>query len=410
MRFRYKSALSIIFMALALCAFVGFSYLFYVKVISNDAVVIVDGNITINYLSGNEFALKKDASYKFSVTNNGKEDVLYYIELDNVINNNKVKYEFITSDAKNNVSDALANKIVKDKLLIEPGTTHNYEIKLDTDNEDEFRGKIVVGIESDKRETFAEIILKNNKPSDVALTKFSDASTTKEGLIKTKDELGDSYYFRGDIINNYVSFGGKIWRIVRINGDGSVKLVLDGLTDVLIKYYDSTAFNFIDTNIHNELEEWYKLNLKDLRDFIANYKFCNDLVKSDETNFYASYDRISVNYIPTDVCLGDKISLKIGILTADEVVLAGANNNENKNYYLYNEKISSSYFTMTSLKMVDGLYYPYMVNANGSINTTTPGNLLRGVRPVINIIKNIAVTGDGTKDNPYLLNTVIDNK
>ncbi|MEG1010149.1 MAG: hypothetical protein RSF67_10130, partial [Clostridia bacterium] len=71
MRFRYKSALSIIFMALALCAFVGFSYLFYVKVISNDAVVIVDGNITINYLSGNEFALKKDASYKFSVTNNG---------------------------------------------------------------------------------------------------------------------------------------------------------------------------------------------------------------------------------------------------------------------------------------------------------------------------------------------------
>ncbi|MEG0909672.1 MAG: hypothetical protein RSH78_04855, partial [Bacilli bacterium] len=263
---------------------------------------------------------------------------------------------------------------------------------------------------SDKRETFAEIILKNNKPSDVALTKFSDASTTKEGLIKTKDELGDSYYFRGDIINNYVSFGGKIWRIVRINGDGSVKLVLDGLTDVLIKYYDSTAFNFIDTNIHNELEEWYKLNLKDLRDFIANYKFCNDLVKSDETSFYASYDRISVNYIPTDVCLGDKISLKIGILTADEVVLAGANNNENKNYYLYNEKISSSYFTMTSLKMVDGLYYPYMVNANGSVNTTTPGNLLRGVRPVINIIKNIAVTGDGTKDNPYLLNTVIDNK
>ena len=48
------------------------------------------------------------------------------------------------------------------------------------------------------------------------------------GLYKGNDDYGDSYYFRGNIDNNYVEFAGYIWRLIRINGDGSIRLIYSG--------------------------------------------------------------------------------------------------------------------------------------------------------------------------------------
>ena len=39
--------------------------------------------------------------------------------------------------------------------------------------------------------------------------------------------------------NNNVLFADKNWKIVKINGDGSIKLVLDGVIDELSKYLDN---------------------------------------------------------------------------------------------------------------------------------------------------------------------------
>ena len=46
-------------------------------------------------------------------------------------------------------------------------------------------------------------------------------------LSKSVDDYGDSYYYRGKVIDNYVNYAGMCWRIVRIQGDGSVKLILE---------------------------------------------------------------------------------------------------------------------------------------------------------------------------------------
>ena len=46
-------------------------------------------------------------------------------------------------------------------------------------------------------------------------------------LSKSEDDYGDSYYYRGKVLDNYVNFAGMCWRIVRIQGDGSVKLILE---------------------------------------------------------------------------------------------------------------------------------------------------------------------------------------
>ena len=54
------------------------------------------------------------------------------------------------------------------------------------------------------------------------------AEATNGYLCKAKDAYGDSYYYRGNVTNNYVKFADKYWRIVRINGDSTVRVIYDG--------------------------------------------------------------------------------------------------------------------------------------------------------------------------------------
>ena len=57
---------------------------------------------------------------------------------------------------------------------------------------------------------------------------FSKTATTDEGLFMTEDDEGESYYYRGAVKNNYVSFAGFTWRIIRRNGDGSIRMIYSG--------------------------------------------------------------------------------------------------------------------------------------------------------------------------------------
>ncbi len=59
---------------------------------------------------------------------------------------------------------------------------------------------------------------------------FSKTATTDEGLFMSEDDDGASYYYRGAVKNNYVSFAGYTWRIIRRNGDGSIRMIYSGKT------------------------------------------------------------------------------------------------------------------------------------------------------------------------------------
>ncbi len=48
------------------------------------------------------------------------------------------------------------------------------------------------------------------------------------GLYQTTDNDGDTYFYRGDIKNNNVKFAGFYWKIIRVNGDGSIRLIYNG--------------------------------------------------------------------------------------------------------------------------------------------------------------------------------------
>lgn len=397
MRLRFKSALGFIFLLIAICAFLGVGYIFYGK-ISNDSDIVVDGKITINYLTGKKFELNGNNEVSFSVTNNDIETKYYYIQLTDIYAKD-VKYELTSSDNLK-IANELKSEIISNQVSINAQETVNYTIKFTTKDNEKYSGVIQIGEKNDENNTFADVIIANNKLNETSLTKNGESATLDEGFLKSTDDLGIAYYFRGAVSNNNVKFADKNWKIVKINGDGSVKLVLDGTIEELNKYYES-EFSFENSKISESLNNWYNVNLKDYSDYIAYYKFCNDIVTEEESTNYIGYSRIITNKIPMYVCLGNKVNTKIGLLTADEVSMAGASTNENKNFYLYNENIKTAYYLMTGAEYKNGTYYPFLVNTDGSIIANTAGNLLRSIRPVINIIKNAKISGNGSLEEPY---------
>ena len=66
------------------------------------------------------------------------------------------------------------------------------------------------------------------------LTKYNYTSSIKSydnsstGMYMSEDDDGKSYYYRGAVAGNYVKLADKYWRIIRVNGDGTLRLIYDG--------------------------------------------------------------------------------------------------------------------------------------------------------------------------------------
>ncbi len=396
MRLRFKSVLAFIFILIIATSAIGVGYLFYSEVIDTSDI-FVDGDITVNFLNGSEFNLDGDATLSFSVTNNSTEEKYYYIQFSDVYADD-VDYILTSSDLE--ITNKLKSDIITNQVAIAGNETVNYTLALNSNQSSEYSGKIKVGVRNNEENTFADVILSNNPVNETTLSNIGNNATENEGLLSMEDDLGTSYYFRGNVTNNNVTFAGHNWKIVRINGDGSVKLVLNDIIEEIGSYYDN-EFGFASSTALEILNRFYETELVNYSNYIASYKFCNDTVLDTDNTTFNAYNRIVLNKIPTFVCLGDTTNQKIGLLTIDEVMLAGASTSDNTNYYLYNSDIDTDYYTMSSAKYTNNVYYPFIVTTNGAIDYTTSGELLRGIRPVINIIKTARVTGDGTEDNPY---------
>ena len=83
-----------------------------------------------------------------------------------------------------------------------------------------------LGENQEKTITAAKTYIKNTKGT-VNVDNIA-ANGGDLGLYKTRDNDGDTYFYRGAVTNNHVKFGNAYWRIVRINGDGSIRLIYNG--------------------------------------------------------------------------------------------------------------------------------------------------------------------------------------
>ena len=202
-------------------------------------------------------------------------------------------------------------------------------------------------------------------------TLSSTKNVTEALLASTKDDYGTSYYFRGAVKNNYVQFANKCWRIVRIVGDGSVKLVLHNdntagavnpcssannstsaafaryssttyISDFNEKYYDNTYVGFMygtagasdyasahaNTNkstILTNLETWYTNNMASYKDKLADTIWCNDKsTEKDDLGYgtisttYSTNTRFSSSVGPSLICPNDNNGGKLSKFTVSD--------------------------------------------------------------------------------------------
>lgn len=404
MRIVYKRSLTFIGLLIILIACIGVGYLFYDRVISPSTDVAVIDELSVNFLDG--ASIISNGEYRFSVTNNGNNDVNYRIVIHEISGfDSKVTYALSSSDTSVGSGEKTLEEIdniVQDNLLIQSGDTQNFTLTVTNNTSTTF--KLEIEKIDDVEEYFYMTLLNQNEVVDAVTTVGSEVVSTNEGLIASSDDDGATYYFRGAVTNNYVTFAGLTWRIVRINGDGSVRLILDDITDTLANYnsdmedYEDTSH----TDLFTSLESFYDSNLSNYDSYIANTRFCSEVGKTDTT--YNAYTRIVTNEIPTFNCLGERFTSKIGLLTVDEVVFAGGlYGEENLEYYLYNEEIDNLWWTLSLSKEDDDTFYPFLVNEKGEIVDNVSGSLYRGFRPVISLNRNVLVSGSGTIDDPYVV-------
>lgn len=299
--------------------------------------------------------------------------------------------------------------------------------------------------------TLADIVLE--KYSDiVSRTDFSKAETSTN-LWKTTDYdingnfTGTSYYFTGNP-DNWVEFAGKLWRIIRINGDGSIRLLYAG-TGSKDGYIDTSSFNVnsddpmyvgwkygssgsLENNRTNEnestiylsVENWYKTNIvsKGLEKYISKTAvYCNDRSLGNgqtykiDTNF--SFNYRGANYYgssaipPTLECidLNDQFKEGFGLMSVVEVIFAGGCTGckTDNSYFILsadgNCAFNYGYFwTMSPVNWGNGYASVYSIDSNGFLNMfNLDGSIFQGrVRPVISI-NGIYSEGDGTSSKPY---------
>ena len=328
--------------------------------------------------------------------------------------------------------------------------------------------------------TLAEAILANNEVKTPITTPGAAISTASEALLASaEDDYGTSYYFRGAVKNNYVEFANKCWRIVRVSGDGSVKLILhnDNTTGVanpcdaannnasaaFARYsgetyksafntnyndnayvgfkfgtvgsstYEATHANTNKSTILTNLETWYTNNLKTYESVIDDNVWCNDKTNVTDTSYnpwgYSNVNGLgyakNVTYYgatqrlvgtsgsaggtgPSLKCNGElsKINSKVGLITADELALAGyayAQNNTTT-YLQENATEEDTYWWSLSPDFFGGSFaFVWLVNGGyGYFGLNYVSNAY-GVRPSISLKSTTNITGEGTSSTPYII-------
>lgn len=406
---KYKKSLTILGILIVLNSMLGIGYLNHEKIVEFKTLVEANGEISVNYFDGKR--INANQKYSFSITNNSNKDFYYDILITNLKGYDpSLKYNLVSQEANININNAHIEKddqYILSNVLIGSKKTENFELTIENNKNMEF--DLNIRKENDNEEFFFNTILKDNEIKKETLTFPSkDAAITSEGLIEDIEDQGVTYYFRGSITNNYVSFANNLWRIVRINGDGTVRLVLDSAISELSSYHNNTSDyeDYDKLAIVNTLNSYYESYLKSNDEYIANASFCKEVegINNKDNKIYNAYDRLITNSIPSFNCLGEKYRSKIGLLTIDEVAYAGANFKDNNTiFYLYNEDIKDIWWTSNLAKTKDNTFYPFSVTKDGKLSDSNSGLLNRNIRPVINIIKKVTAKGKGTKDDPYTL-------
>ena len=245
-----------------------------------------------------------------------------------------------------------------------------------------------------------------------------EKAETKECNPIIEDEDG-TIYFSGNntcIDFNYVWYSGKLWRITAINPDGTMKMITQ---DVITEMYygsDGTKYNMGMTYQTSFLYQW--LN-EDFKDTLYNYE--NIIVQNANWNA-PLVDDDTITLKPETLESQTIVRGDVGGLNSYEYyqsyqnVVASGNQKKSKTGYLfntydYNETDTSVPWFLINTKIYEAEYNNpnemcgVEVSQYGdlSISSSSSTNSIGGVRPSIILKSDIDLSGEGTKNNPYII-------
>ena len=255
----------------------------------------------------------------------------------------------------------------------------------------------------------------------------------------TENHVNPIYYYRGAVTNNNVLFANKCWKVVRTTETGGTKLIYNGtptsdnkcngdnsmigqsafndnyLTEADVSYIYSDGTN---STIKQTVDTWYTSNMTAYTDMLEDTVWCNDRsVSSQDENitYFGAYARNATygSYQPSLHCpaeysltttstqVSNKLTYPVGLLTADELTLAGMGwDSYTEEGYLNNHDY---WWTMSPYFFNDGYAIVFHGYSDGDLYFDYVNNGL-GVRPAVSLKPGaIVTTGDGSSSKPYII-------
>jgi len=236
--------------------------------------------------------------------------------------------------------------------------------------------------------------------------------STGDGLYKMDQYLNGknvpAFIYRGDYVDNYIELDGKLWRIVKIDGNNNIVLIQD--------YHDKN------NGYRGVWDDRYNVQ-KDSNVGINNYSM--SIIKREIDKYYKSEalsPELKAKLVNQDICIGSRsgneqkkdgsVECKktldgeyLSLLSVYDFLNASLDKNCKKTIdkscgnYNYLTDYGKVFWALTADK--DTTYMAYRISDDASLaklsSTAT-------ARIVININKNtLYAGGNGTYDDPYLI-------
>lgn len=222
-------------------------------------------------------------------------------------------------------------------------------------------------------------------------------------------EMGGEYVYRGDDVKNYVSFNNQLWRIVKVDSEGDIKLVLANYTKDSYAWDDAynedkknsvgITTDYLHTSIRKKLNDYYKNNFsKDSKSKMVSKDLCvGKYDVDDETTDIFSVEK---------ECSITKENEKVGLLNASDYKNASLSETcsevkslgcENRNYLSNSDEFNTWLLNSSSKSTYEVLYLDESVNV-------TIASRSKKLNYVIYISNKIMIlNGNGSYSKPYLI-------
>lgn len=334
------------------------------------------------------------------INNNGSSNIKYGVLLDSsnsdLIN---IKLVEISDNDITGILNTNSSKFIK--LYVENNSTEIVTLKFkmeatyETLNFDTDKYTINSKIDSTNK---YKLKLNDNILLDNRINKEKEENAPFD-LYKSEDDYGESWYFKGKQDYNYVLFANQVWRIVRINGNNTTRLILNNVLEEKTKYNETSelGYEYKNSTIQNNINKFYETNIKDnYSNYLVDGIFCNN-------KFILNNDEYTISLKCSEETVEDysNISYLIALLSSNELALS---KDENNLTYLYDKD---------TFNELDGYWWTMSYNENNNLivsnlsDNTIDNKIYNSdgyVRPVININENVLIqSGNGTIDMPYQL-------